>query len=366
MSFDPLPRPMSPKRRFLTALLGGPVDRTPVGNVVSVITQDLMAAADAWFPLAHLDGETMATLAATSHEILGYDTVMPVFSVTQEAAALGCEMEWGSPEMMPGVASHPFSMAGDAGGGYRFPILPGWMEAPAIQAVLDALRLLRQALGERVVIVGKVMGPWTLSYHMMGVEEFLVSTIKDPARAQRSLEALLPVPIAFARAQMQAGADLVCLADHATGGMVSPIMYRDMLMPLHQEIVHEIGCPTVLHCCGNTSDRLHYFAQTGIDSYHFESQVEIHDAVAAAAGRMTLIGNINNPEILLRGTPEDVAAACRRAVDGGVQILSPECAVPLTTPLRNLEVLVEVAEEYRSRPGFQSFPKLHKSATEEV
>jgi [methyl-Co(III) methanol-specific corrinoid protein]:coenzyme M methyltransferase len=202
---------------------------------------------------------------------------------------------------------------------------------------------------------------------MMGVEEFLVSTIKDPVRARRSLEALLPVPIAFARAQMQAGADIVCLADHATGGMVSPTMYRDMLLPLHQVIVHEIGCPTVLHCCGNTTDRLHFFAQTGIDCYHFESQVEIHDAVAAAKAKMTLIGNINNPEILLRGTPDEVATACRQAVDGGVQILSPECAVPLTTPLDNLKVLVDVAEEQRPGPHSARTPRVSESsATGEV
>jgi [methyl-Co(III) methanol-specific corrinoid protein]:coenzyme M methyltransferase len=345
---------MSPKRRFLTAFLGGTVDRTPVGNVVSVITQDLMAAADAWFPQAHLEGEAMAALAATSHQILGYDTVMPVFSVTQEAAALGCEMDWGSPEMMPGVLSHPFSRADGLSERHRFSLEPGWLEQPPIQVVLDALSMLRKALGDQAVIVGKVMGPWSLSYHMMGVEEFLVNTLKEPLRAQRSLEALLPVPIAFARAQIQAGADIVCLADHATGGMVSPIMYRDMLLPLHQEIVRQIGCPTVLHCCGNTTDRLHHFAQTGIDCYHFESQVEIHDAVEAARGKMTLIGNINNPEVLLRGTPEEVAAACHKAVDGGVQILSPECAVPLTTPLPNLKVLVEVVEGQCRGSDFRS------------
>ena len=364
MGPEPIRRTMSPKRRFLAALLGGPVDRTPVGNVVSVVTQDLMAAANAWFPLAHLEAEAMAGLAATGYQVLGYDTVMPVFSVTQEAAALGCEMDWGSPEMMPGVLSHPFSKTGDTHEDNQFSIQPGWMESSTIQVVLDALSLLRKSLGDKVVIVGKVMGPWTLSYHMMGVEEFLVSTIKDPVRARRSLEALLPVPIAFARAQMQAGADVVCLADHATGGMVSPTMYRDLLLPLHQEIVNEIGCPTILHCCGNTTDRLHYFAQTGIDCYHFESQVEIHDAVAAARGKMTLMGNINNPEILLRGSPEEVAAACRRAVAGGVQILSPECAVPLTTPLHSLRVLVDVAEEQSTNPDHRGLPK--SSAVEEA
>lgn len=59
---------------------------------------------------------------------------------------------------------------------------------------------------------------------------------------------------------------------------------------------------------------------------------------------MTLIGNINNPEVLSAGAPEQVVKACRQAIEGGVQILSPECAVPLTTPIKNLQTLVEVAE----------------------
>jgi [methyl-Co(III) methanol-specific corrinoid protein]:coenzyme M methyltransferase len=118
-------------------------------------------------------------------------------------------------------------------------------------------------------------------------------------------------------------------------------MYRDMLMPLHQEIFAAIGAPTVLHCCGNTTDRVKYFAETGVDCYHFESQVNLSSAVTDARGKMTLIGNINNPTILLTGNRQQVLRACRLAVEGGVQILSPECAVPLITPTQNLKALVE-------------------------
>jgi [methyl-Co(III) methanol-specific corrinoid protein]:coenzyme M methyltransferase len=327
----------SPKRRFLKALFGGKPDRIPVGNVVSVVTMELMKAEEAWFPEAHLDAEVMARLAATGHTMLNYDTVMPVFSVTQEAAALGCEVDWGRADMMPGVRSHPF--ASDES--FRLP--ENWKEAPAIQVVLKALRLLRQRFGDRVVIVGKAMGPWSLAYHLMGVEDFLIATKIDPQRAQRALDVLKEVTIAFGQAQMQAGADVVCVPDHATGGMVSPLAYRDMLLPVHQEIVARLGCPTVLHCCGNTTDRLEYFAQAGFDCYHFESQVNLKATVAEAAGKMSLMGNINIPDVLLAGNPEMVRAACQRALDGGVQILSPECAVPLSTPLENLRVLVEVA-----------------------
>jgi [methyl-Co(III) methanol-specific corrinoid protein]:coenzyme M methyltransferase len=331
---------MSPKRRFLSAMMGGKADRMPVGNVVSTITLELMEASGAWYPHVHLNAGLMATLAATGHEILGFDTVMPVFSVVQEAAAMGCEINWGDVKTNPSVHTHPFADVSD----FRVP--EGWIEAPAAQTVLDALTILRESLGHDVVIVGKAMGPWTLSYNMMGTEEFLMTTAADPDRARASLHALKSVTIEFAKAQMQAGADVICIADHATGLMVSPLVYRDMLLPIHQEIIGEIGCPTVLHCCGNTTDRLQYFAETGFDAYHFESHVDAKTAVETVAGRMQLIGNINNPEVLLQGTPEMVADACRKAIEAGIDILAPECAVPLATPTANLKTIVEVAERY--------------------
>jgi len=60
---------------------------------------------------------------------------------------------------------------------------------------------------------------------------------------------------------------------------------------------------------------------------------------------MSLVGNINNPTVLLRGTPDDVRGQVRYSVQAGVDILAPECAVPLQTPLRNLRAIVEAADE---------------------
>jgi [methyl-Co(III) methanol-specific corrinoid protein]:coenzyme M methyltransferase len=60
---------------------------------------------------------------------------------------------------------------------------------------------------------------------------------------------------------------------------------------------------------------------------------------------MALVGNINNPTALYRGTPEDVRKQVRYSVEAGVDIIAPECAVPLQTPLRNLRAIVEAAQE---------------------
>src|SRR5690554_5205698 len=104
---------MGPKRRFLSGLFGGRTDMVPVANPTSLATVELQEATEAFFPEAHLDAEKMARLAAGGHEILGYDTVMPYFSVEQEAAALGCDINWGAPDQMPVETNHPFATPED-------------------------------------------------------------------------------------------------------------------------------------------------------------------------------------------------------------------------------------------------------------
>lgn len=331
---------MSPKRRFLSALFGGRLDRASAANPTSIATVELMEATGASFPNAHLDPEKMADLAAGGHEILGYDTIAPVFSVQQEAAALGCEMDWGDPLNMPVNTSSPFSDPAE------FHMPPDFLERPSIRVVLDALRLLRQRYGSGAAIVGKVMGPWTLSYHLYGLQPFLEDTILSPRRVHGFLQAFKEVTIRFGRAQMEAGADLLVLADHATGDLVSPACYRDFLLPVHREITAALGAPTILHICGNTANRLEYIASAGFDAFHFDSKVDPATALRLVDGKMTLIGNVNNPGTLLLGDPDEVRREVRSILSAGIRIVGPECAVPLSTPNANLAAIPRAVGEY--------------------
>jgi [methyl-Co(III) methanol-specific corrinoid protein]:coenzyme M methyltransferase len=164
---------------------------------------------------------------------------------------------------------------------------------------------------------------------------------------RRSLDTLKTVPITFARAQLEAGADAIVWADHATGEMVRNTMYRDFLLPLHQELTRQLPAPIILHCCGPTLDRIQFFREAGFTAFHFESQVPPEKAVAEAAGKIKLAGNINNPETLLRGKTIDVRLEAQRAIEAGIDIIAPECAVPLQTPVDNLKAIVQACEEKR-------------------
>jgi len=241
---------------------------------------------------------------------------------------------------MPVGRTHPWKEPEDV------TIPADFLERQPIKVVLDAISILRREYGSKVSIIGKVMGPWTLAYNMHGVNDFLLETLLEPDKVRRFLDKLKAVTMLFGKAQIEAGADMLCLADHATGDLVRGTMYRDFLQPVHREIIAELGCPLVLHICGNTLDRMGYIADAGFDAFHFDSKVDAVDAVQAVGARMSLVGNVNNPEVVLSGTPDQVEQQARYAVEAGVHIVGPECAVPLRTPLQNLKAIRRAIRHY--------------------
>jgi MtaA/CmuA family methyltransferase len=331
----------TPYNLVMSALYNGEKgSRPPAGNPTSIVCHDLMDACGVSFPQAHVDANAMAELALAGHETIGFDTVMPEYSVHQEAAALGCEVDWGSRDRMPDSRNFPYADFSDV-------VVPeNILEKPSMRVVLDALSILRRHVGGRAAIVGKVMGPWTLAYHMAGTQNLLLHVgLGEKDKINKMLRQLMPVTTAFARAQFQAGADIMVLADHATGNLVGPYHYEEYLLPIHQEMTATIEGPLILHVCGNCMDRLELFADAGFDGYHFEWQVDAKAVVERIGHRMCLIGNVNNAQTLFQGGPEEVRKQARYAVEAGVNIIAPECAIPLATPMNNLKALVAAVHE---------------------
>ena len=58
--------------------------------------------------------------------------------------------------------------------------------------------------------------------------------------------------------------------------------------------------------------------------------------MAIAGDRISLVGNINNPVTLYSQGPEQVRCEVWKDLGAGVQLIAPECAVPLDTPTDNL------------------------------
>ncbi|MCL4188459.1 MAG: MtaA/CmuA family methyltransferase [Rhodobacteraceae bacterium] len=339
--------PMTSRQRVLAALRREPVDRTPVCNPTSVATVELMDLADAFFPEANRIPEKMANLAETSYTELGFDTIMPVFSIIQESSALGCKIQWEQKDNWPTVKMREpiWRDVEDI----RIP--PDLLTHPDTACVTEAIRILRRRHGDEVAIIGKTMGPWSLAYHGFGVEPFLLMALDDPGKTMQVLERLKEVTIAYGLAQIEAGADALTLPDHATGDLVSADYYRRFLKELHAEFAARLPVPIILHICGRTVDRMPYIAETGMAAFHFDSKNRPDESMAAVCGHCALVGNINNPETLFARDPEQVEAEVLANLEAGIHLVGPECAIPLQTSIENLRAIPRAVRAWHSAGG---------------
>lgn len=325
------------RKLFLDAVQGKPTPRPAFGPGTSIVTEELMDLVGAEFPQAHLDAGAMTTLALAGHTVLDFDVVMPLFSVWHESAAIGCPVEWGAKGRMPDCRGHIWETAEDIRYSKDF------LTHPAVQAPLKSLAMLKKELGDEAAVCGKVFGPWTLGYHFFGVENWLVNASLEPDMTRECIERMKNITLWFAAAQIEAGADCLLLGDHATRDLCGPAMYEEFLQPIHTELARAIDCPLILHICGDTRDRIGTIRKTGVDCFHWDTKSGAPAEIRKlAGGKLALMGGISNVAVLQNGTEEDVVRQARTAADAGINIIGPECAVPLGVSLKNLKAITKI------------------------
>lgn len=323
---------MTKKERVLAALNRLEVDRPPVANPTSVATVEMMDLVDAPFPDACRSAELNARLAATEITEFDFDAIAPYFSIIQESSAIGCEMQWEQKDNWPTVRmSNPIWKTSD-----DIKVPSNFLDHPDVKVIIDSIRILKNEFGNDVPIIGKTMGPWTLAYHVFGVEAFLLGSVDSPEETIKSLEKLQEFTYLFGEAQIDAGADVLTIPDHATGDLVSGQYYQKFLQDIHAEMADKFTVPLILHICGRTVDRMPSIAKSGMAAFHFDSKNKPQEAIDAVNGGIRLVGNVNNPETLYSKSPNEVKEEVYEALDAGVQLISTECAIPLKTKIENL------------------------------
>ena len=121
-------------------------------------------------------------------------------------------------------------------------------------------------------------------------------------------------------------------------------------------ICKEAGVPSQIHCCGPEYDLVRICAEeTDLSSINPLEIPPMGDCNLAQIKRefgskISLMGNLHTTDVMLRGTPDVVREAARRAIDdaaaGGGFILSTGDQCGRDTPDENLMALIEVARTY--------------------
>ena len=215
---------MTSLERITAAVAFENADRAPV--IAQVFGH---AATLAGVPLEQYirDGETLAACQLAAWKRYGYDAVFSVMDVSVETEAVGSVLRYRD-NQYPIVERYALA---DGGDGSEL-CLPNPQQAGRMPEMLRALGILRRELDNEVLVVGCVLGPFTLAAQLLGLETTLYLAIDDPPRLERLMDFATEVVIRFGQAQVRAGAHLPVVFDPAASPAVIPApFFREFELP---------------------------------------------------------------------------------------------------------------------------------------
>ncbi|MEO7251610.1 MAG: uroporphyrinogen decarboxylase family protein, partial [Arenimonas sp.] len=192
-----------------------------------------------------------------------------------------------------------------------------------LRYVMDALRLIRRELNDRVPLIGFSGSPWTLACYMIeGGGSANFSRIKamafsEPALLHRLLAVVTDAVIAYLGAQRAAGAQALMVFD-TWGGVLAPHHYREFSLPYLTRIAGEFargeGCertPLILFGKGN-APYLEELAASGAEGVGVDWLVTLDEARRRTGDKVALQGNLD--PAMLYGAPAAIVSEVQRAL----------------------------------------------------
>lgn len=144
---------------------------------------------------------------------------------------------------------------------------------PRMNDRIEAVRFLKERVGNDVPVVGWVEGAVAESCDLMQMSEVLMNFLDEPEAMEELLSICEQQAELFAREQIKAGADIIGVGD-AASSLIGPALYEEFALPFQQKLIksiHEAGARVKLHICGN-SDPVSVLLQGNVKEVEKEVQ----------------------------------------------------------------------------------------------
>jgi uroporphyrinogen decarboxylase len=187
-----------------------------------------------------------------------------------------------------------------------------------LRYVLDAVRVTRQALGERVPLIGFSGSPFTLACYMVegrGSDDW--RTLKTllharPDLLQRILEVNTRAVSDYLNAQIDAGAQAVMIFD-TWGGTLAHADYEPFSLAYSRKVLDAVKrVPRILFTKGG-NPWLAAMMESGADAVGLDWTSDPREARRIAGGRAALQGNLD--PVALFAPPAQVRPLARQVID---------------------------------------------------
>jgi MtaA/CmuA family methyltransferase len=330
---------MQQRERLLKRLRREPTDRAPFicpGGMMSMVVTEIMDSVGSSWPEAHADAVKMAALTLGANRLAGVENAGVPFCMTVEAEAMGAEVTLGSKGSEPRVTSYAMETLSDLGN--LKPIATGEGRAGVC---IEAIRILKRAAPD-VPIVANLSGPVSLASSLVDPLVYYRALLSDKAAVHKFAAFLYDNLVRFGDAMIDAGADVVCVADpSATGELIGRKSFAEFVLPyingMAEHFREKKGVPVIVHICGDVRSLGTVLADVSAEAISIDAVVGIRTLREMAPNRLAM-GNVST-YMLEKGRPDAITKRGKRCVASGADILAPACGISPITPIKNITAL---------------------------
>ena len=217
-------------------------------------------------------------------------------------------------------------------------------------AQIESLRILVKALGSDIPVLQTVFSPLSQAKNLVGKNQLLAHLRLYPEAVHEGLKTISETTIRFVEAILDSGvAGIFYAVQHAQYGLLSEAEYREFGEEYDRQVLQpaEDFWLNMLHLHGVDVmfDLFRDYPIQVINWHDRETPPSLGEAQKRFDG--VLCGGLRREETMVLGTPQDVAAEARDAIqaaDGRRFILGTGCVTPITAPYGNLMAARKVVE----------------------
>jgi MtaA/CmuA family methyltransferase len=327
---------MNGYERIDAMLRGEPTDRTPYMPITMMFAADQLGTPYGRYAA---DYRTLVEAQLLTAQRFGFDHVSVISDPAREAADCGACVHYFDDQ--PPAIDETAALLSDKSQLHGLAV-----PDPCRGRMLDrvqAAALFREKVGKQWAIEGWIEGPCAEAADLRGINRLMLDFFDDPPFVKDLFEFTLELGLRFAKAQIEAGIDLVGVGD-AAASLVGPQIYEEFVFPYQQRLVdglHAMGARVRLHICGNTSRIVSGMGRLKCEILDIDSKVSLANVRQAVGPSQILAGNIDPVKTLRNGTPESIAKAMAdcRAEAGPRYIVAAGCEIPRDTPSDNVRVM---------------------------
>jgi [methyl-Co(III) methanol-specific corrinoid protein]:coenzyme M methyltransferase len=337
----------SSRERVLKLFAGEKVDRVPVFSGMGNVTVHGLKEHDYKFAEIHTDARKMADAAASTYRLFGFECAVVPFDMGIEAEALGCQINYYSHReegiLYPTIKQPLAEKVADL----DIKLPSNLADVGRVPVVTEAIHLLKAEFGDRIAIGSYILGPYLIAAQVVDVGDLAKACFKKPDLVNKAMEKTSELIISLAKIFRDAGSDYITIREMGAGpDILSPRIFKSLIMPHLKHIFASIDSPNVLHICGDTNSIVDQMGACGADAISVEEKNNMAKTRSLLGPDALIFGNVAGYNTLAAGKPEDVDRAVKEAISNGTSAVWPGCDIWPDVPEDNIKAMMAAVEKY--------------------